>query len=116
MSLLTDIYKITEPTSAQIPNVNLNITPVVKYFSLDLNKISLNDNNGTILWNFGDPFSAENELLQAQITNASTSHIYTHAGTYILNAIVNMNGVLFHITKQIIIDSDVAPLSVQIIP
>lgn len=118
MSLLTDIYKISEPTTGDMVESVLNIIPITKHFSLDLNKISTKDNNGTILWNFGDPFSAENEILQTQITNASTSHVYVYSGTFRLNAIVNLNGTLFHITKDIIIpnDNEIYYLEVQIIP
>lgn len=118
MSLLTEIYKITEPTTADIPNSALLLFPLNKFFSLDLNNISINDNNGSILWNFGDPFSIENEIYQTQITNASTTHVYTHSGTYKLNVIVNLNGTLFHITKDVIIpdDNEILFLDVQIIP
>lgn len=105
MTLIQDIYKITPATSATMASSLLFDVagPVKKVITLDFLKLDQGkDKNTSVLWNFGDPFSATNENIFNSILDVP-DHTYTYAGNYKVNCIANMNGTLFHLKKDIII-------------
>lgn len=104
MSILTSLYKIEETNGAS--GVVPLTTPILKQFSFDLNDISKEDNNNSsILWNFGDPLSGtDNEMVTKSIALSLVEHTYTYPGQYIVHSIANINGVFFHIEQTTTIE------------
>lgn len=101
MSILENYYKIKEtlPTSGA-----LLVSPTIKYFSFDFDNISKENNNATtIFWNFGDPYSTENEIIKSKVSNSMISHVYTYSGTYKVTCIANVGGVPYHLEQFVTI-------------
>lgn len=108
MGILQEVYHITEPTSA-IYKAKL-IDPVTKFFIFDVDVLSEIDNEkADIFWNFGDPLSTDNEIISPTIVDSIMSHTYEYAGDYTVTSIVNVDGVLFHITRSFEIINDNPP-------
>jgi hypothetical protein len=115
MSILSDIYHISEASSADV-GFSVLLEPVSKQFVLDLDSFSeLDDKKSTTFWNFGDPFCnpEDNELVGSTVLHSIADHIYTYAGTYKVNNITNINGTLFHIEKEFYI-AGITPIVVAI--
>jgi hypothetical protein len=114
MALIQDIYKITPATSATMASSLLFdvASPVKKVISIDFAKLDQGkDKNTSVIWHFGDPFSATNEYVFNSILDVP-EHTYTYAGNYKINCIANMNGTIFHLKKDIIL----TPISNYVIP
>lgn len=104
MSMLTDLFNITEYNGSS--GIILT-TPVKHTFTFDLNDIIVENNvNSSVIWNFGDPDSVDNEIVSSSVANAFVTHTYTYAGLYTIHSIANVNGVTYHI-EQIIIINDI---------
>ena len=70
MSIFSDLYGIQESTlydKSDLLHFPLS-EPLKKYFNLEITNLAkeILDANCVIIWNFDDPFSNENELLEKQ--------------------------------------------------
>lgn len=101
MSILKDVYNIEETNGRTI----LLDIPFSQYFSLDLENISKQQNqNSSVFWNFGDPESVDNEVVCSSIVNSSINHTYEYQGSYNINCIINIDGVCFHLKRNLIVN------------
>jgi hypothetical protein len=102
MSILKDVYKLEELNGRSQAYLE---TPLVKYFTLDLNNITKEQNlNSSVFWNFGDPESGHNEIVSPSIVNSTVKHTYATTGTYHVTCIVNVDGVPFHLEQDVFAD------------
>ena len=101
MSLLQSLYKQQEKNGR---TGSLLSEPFIKYFSLDINNITKEQNyNSSVFWNLGDPESTDNEFVSPNVVESTVKHTYLYAGTYHITCIVNINGVLFHLEEDLIV-------------
>lgn len=101
MSILSDVYKIPDASVEQFDSRFLLSVPYSKQFTFDIDSItSESSKDVTIFWNFGDPFSSDNEVILNNIIDGTATHTFNHAGIYKLNTIANIDGILFHVESE----------------
>jgi len=106
MSLLNQIYKFSEPTTATMKS-SLYFplqAPVKKLNSIEFDFFN-EEVDISALWNFGDPFSNNNEFVSGSVLDI-VPHTYKYAGNYEINCVANIDGTVKHITANLIIVPD----------
>lgn len=106
MSLLTDLYGITVAVTGSSDFGAILGTPVTHYFSFDLANVNDSKNKRvSILWNFGDPFSSENEIVSGSLLD-SPSHTFTRNGWYNIYCIATIEGTTLQLMNRYLVGVD----------